>query len=315
MNENRDGTDLNPIALPAVMSRRNAFKGMAGLAAGAAIGSFPLRGSAADKADEIAFYEVKNGNINQSVVHWCFNPMSVEELARNASLMGIKSVELVGPQHWDTLKKYNLTCALAGSHGFVRGLANRDQHDECIESIRTSIDNCADAGFPSVITFSGMGNGISDEEGIENMVDGVKKIIGHAEKKKINLCLEMLNSRVDVEMKGHPGYLCDTIEWAVEVCERVGSERMKILFDIYHVQIMQGDVITRIKQFSRHIGHYHTAGNPGRNEINNTQEINYPPIMRAILETGYQGYVGQEFIPTIDDKMASLNEGVRICDV
>jgi hydroxypyruvate isomerase len=145
-------------------------------------------------------------------------------------------------------------------------------------------------------------------------VDGLKKIVGYAEKKRVTLCLEVLNTRVGAEMKGHPDYMCDRVEFAVEVCRRIGSERMKILFDIYHVQIMQGDIITRIKQYHPYIGHYHTAGNPGRNEIDNTQEINYAPIMKAIAATGYQGYVGQEFIP-LRDKVASLNQAVRICDV
>jgi hydroxypyruvate isomerase len=138
--------------------------------------------------------------------------------------------------------------------------------------------------------------------------------MAQAEKKKVTLCLEMLNSRVNIEMKGHPDYFCDKIELAAEVCKRVGSERMKILFDIYHVQIMEGDIITRIKEFHPYIGHYHTAGVPGRGELDDTQEINYPPIMKAIAETGYQGYVGQEFIP-VRDKVASLNEAVKLCDI
>ena len=146
------------------------------------------------------------------------------------------------------------------------------------------------------------------------MVEGLKKIAGQAEKKKINVCLEVLNSRVHKEMRGHPDYFSDQLEPAVEICKQVGSERIKILFDIYHIQIMEGDIITRIKEFHPYIAHYHTAGNPGRNEIDETQEINYAPIMKAIIETGYEGYVGQEFVP-IRDMMASLNQAVRICDV
>jgi hydroxypyruvate isomerase len=165
-----------------------------------------------------------------------------------------------------------------------------------------------------VITFSGFRRGISDAEGMKNMVDGLKKIVGHAEKKKVTLCLEMLNSRVNIEMKGHPDYFCDDIDRTVEICKRVGSERLKVLFDIYHVQIMHGDVITRLRQHRDWIGHYHTAGVPGRAEIDDTQEINYAPIMKAIAETGYKGFVGQEFIP-LRDKVASLNQSVQICDV
>ena len=259
-------------------------------------------------------YKVKQGRINQSVVHWCFNPMPVEELAAAAARMGCQSVELVGPEHWPTLKKHGLRCAISGSHGFARGFAHVEEHAECIDKLRKSIDATAAEGWPSVITFSGFRRGLSDEEGIKNMVAGLKKIVGHAEEKKVTLCLEMLNSKVNINMKGHPDYFCDSIERSVEVCKQVGSERLKLLFDIYHVQIMHGDVISRIRQHHKFVAHYHTAGNPGRNEIDDTQEINYPPIMKAILDTGYKGFVGQEFIP-LRDKVASLNEAVRICDV
>jgi hydroxypyruvate isomerase len=228
--------------------------------------------------------------------------------------MGIKSVELVPPENWPMLKKLGVICAMTPSHGFAKGFAHKEEHAECLDTLRKRIDDSAEAGFPSVITFSGFRRGISDEEGMKNMVDGLKQIVGHAEKKKVNLCLEMLNSRVNIEMKGHPDYFCDKIETAVEVCKRVGSERMKILFDIYHVQIMEGDLITRIKECAPFIGHYHTAGVPGRGELDNTQEINYTAVMNAIVETGYKGYVGQEFIPT-RDKVASLNEAVKLCDV
>jgi hydroxypyruvate isomerase len=223
-------------------------------------------------------------------------------------------VELVQPKYWGVLKKHGLVNALAPSHGFVEGFNDKKNHEMCIDAIQKSVDACADAGFPSVITFSGFRNGISDDVGLENTVEGLKKVIGYAEKKKINLILEMLNSRVDVEMKGHPGYMGDSVEWCVEVCKRVGSQRMKILFDVYHVQIMQGDIITRIKEFCEYIGHYHTAGVPGRNELDRNQEINYPPIMKAIVETGYTGYVAQEFIPT-RDPMTSLAQAVKLCDV
>ena len=165
-----------------------------------------------------------------------------------------------------------------------------------------------------VITFSGFRRGISDEEGIKNMVDGLKVIVPLAEEKKVTLCIEMLNSRVDINMKGHPDYFCDSVERTVEICRRIGSPRVKMLFDIYHVQIMHGDVISRIREHKEWIAHVHTAGNPGRNEIDDTQEINYPPIMKALLDIGYAGYVGQEFIP-VRDKVASLAQGVKICDV
>ena len=290
------------------LSRRALLQGAAALAATAGL---PRLARAADNED---FYKVKNNRINQSVIHWCFRPMSVEELAAGAARLGLKSVELVGPEHWPTLKKHGLICAISGSHGFAKGFAHTEEHAECLEKLRTSIDATADAGWPSVITFSGFRRGLSDEEGIKNMVAGLKKIVGHAEKKKVTLCLEMLNSRVNLEMKGHPDYFCDSMERSVEICRQVGSERLKVLFDIYHVQIMHGDVITRIQQHHPYIGHYHTAGVPGRAEIDDTQEINYAPIMKAIVATGYKGYVGQEFIPA-RDKLASLRQAAKICDV
>src|SRR5262249_4177231 len=154
-----------------------------------------------------------------------------------------------------------------------KGFAHREEHEECLKILSQRIDECAAAGIPSVITFSGFRRGLSDEVGQKNMVEGLKKIVGQAEKKKINLCLEVLNSRVHKEMRGHPDYFCDQLEPAVEICKKIGSEQIKILFDIYHIQIMEGDIITRIKEFHPYIGHYHTAGNPGRNEIDDTQEI------------------------------------------
>jgi hydroxypyruvate isomerase len=291
------------------LSRRRVIERAAVLTAGTTVAA-PLmaRGQNAP-----ALYRAKGERINQSVVHWCFRPMSVEELARHAAGMGLKSVELIGPEHWPMLKARGLVCAISSSHGFARGFAHREEHDECIARLRTSIDATAEAGFSNVITFSGFRRGLATSVAVDNMVDGLKKIVGYAETKKVTLCLEMLNSRVDVEMKGHPDYFCDDIDLTVDICKRVGSERMKVLFDIYHVQIMHGDVISRIKKYAEYIGHYHTAGVPGRGEIDDTQELNYAPIMKAIVETGYKGYVGQEFIP-VRDKVASLNQAVRICD-
>ncbi|MBL9190233.1 MAG: TIM barrel protein [Opitutaceae bacterium] len=266
-------------------------------------------------ADAAAPVGVKHGRIQQSVVPWCFNPMPVPELARHAAALGLKSVELCDPKFWPELKKLGLTCAIAGSHGFAKGFAHPAEHAECIERLRTRIDECAAAGVERVITFSGFRRGLSDEVAMKNMVEGLKKIVGYAEQKRVTLCLEMLNSRDSVNMKGHPDYFCDDMERSVEICRQIASERMKVLFDIYHVQIMHGDVTVRMKKHFPYIAHVHTAGVPGRNEIDDTQEINYAPLMRTLLELGYKGYVGQEFIPTRADKIASLAQGVRICDV
>jgi hydroxypyruvate isomerase len=278
------------------------------------------RAPAAESGGDDPNWKIVKGRINQSVVQWCFKPMPTEELARHAAALGMKSVELVPPADWPILKKYGLTCAIASSHGFLKGWNHKENWDFCTESITKGVNAAADFGCPSVITFSGMRGDLpvgleGDEIGKKNFVEGIKRVLPLAEQRKVTLALEMLNSRVDVEMKGHPGYQCDTIEWAVDVCDRVGSDRLKILFDIYHVQIMQGDVIVRLKKYKDYIAHYHTAGNPGRNEIDDTQEIHYPGIMRAIAETGYKGFVGQEFIPTWKDPVASLRHGVRMCDV
>jgi len=177
------------------------------------------------------------------------------------------------------------------------------------------IGQCADFGVKSVITFTGMAHGRSKEEGQKNCIEGLKKIVPYAEEKKVTLCLEMRNSRVNENMKGHPDYWCDHIDYALDICRAIGSERMKMLFDIYHVQIMDGDVIRRYKECAPFVGHIHTAGNPGRQELDDDQEIHYPGIMRAIAASGYTGYVGQEFIPKAADKLASLNASVKLCDV
>jgi len=295
--------------MKSVLSRRSLIAGI-GAGAIAACG-LPAAASAGETKE---LYRVKNGRVRQSVVMWCYNPMPPDELAGHAKELGLESVELVATEHWPTLKRLGLTCAIASSHGFAKGFAQKEQHAECLAVLRQRIDDCAQAGVPNVITFSGFRRGLSDEEAMKNVEDGLKQIVPYAETKGVTLCLEVLNSRVAIEMKGHPDYFCDHIEPAVELCRRIGSERMKILFDIYHVQIMEGDIIRRIQQFHPYFAHYHTGGNPGRNEIDATQEINYPAVMQAILDTGYKGYVGQEFIPT-RDKIASLSEAARICDV
>jgi hydroxypyruvate isomerase len=268
----------------------------------------------ARSADAPELYTVTKGSIRQSVVPWCFNPMKPRDVVDLAARLKLPSVELISPDLWPVLKEKGMTCAIASSHGFAKGFAHLEEHEPCLENLRKNIDLASNAGVPSIITFSGFRRGISTEEGKRNMVNGLKKIARRAEDKKVTVCLEMLNSRVDVTMKGHPDYFCDDIDLSVDICKAVACERVKVLFDIYHVQIMHGDIIARLKKHASWIGHYHTAGVPGRNEIDDTQEIQYPPIMKAILETGYKGFVGQEFIP-LRDKAESLAQGVRICDV
>lgn len=310
------------------LSRRKMIKGSLAATAGAG-----LLASRATLADDNQDWKIEKGRIKQSVVPWCFKNVMVdgekhsineEELAVASAKLGLKSVELCDPKFWPMLKKLGLTCAIAGSHGFVSGFNHVENHAMCIDKVTKSVEAASDFGCPSVICFSGMKKldpkdpkcpEISDEEGQKNTVEGIKKIVGLAEKKKVTLCIEVLNSRVDINMKGHPGYQADTLEWAVKVCDKVGSPNFKILFDIYHIQIMEGDIITRIKQYKDYVGHYHTAGNPGRAEIDDSQEINYPPIIRAIVESGYAGFLGQEFIPRKKDLLGSLRQGVKICDI
>lgn len=280
---------------------------------------------------------VQKGRINQSIVHWCFKKYwDVERTSQIAKQLGCKSVELVGPDDWKTLKKYDLVCALAPSHLFVQGMNHPKYQEPCIDKMKKAIDACVDFGFKTVITFTGFAQetgdwadgGIPDfsklkgkkfrtidpDEGIKNCVKGFKQIVKYAEKKKINLSLEMLNSRVDIEMKGHPGYQGDHTDYCMEIVNQVSSKRFGLLFDIYHVQIMDGDVISRIRQYKDSINHVHTAGNPGRGELDEKQEIYYPPIMEALAEIKYKGYVGQEFIPT-RDPLKGLKEAVALCDV
>ena len=259
------------------------------------------------------------GRINHSVAYWCFaEHWDLEKTCQITKQLGGKSIELVGPKDFPTLKKYGLTCALAPNGmpdpPFVKGFNNPEYHDMIIAKTRETIDACAEYNFPSVIAFTGFREDIPDDVGAGNCVTGLKKIIGHAEKKKVNICLEILNSRVAVEMKGHPGYQGDHADYCIDIIKKVGSPRMKLLFDIYHVQIMDGDVISRIRQHADYIGHYHTAGNPGRGELDDKQEINFPPIMKEIVKTGYAGYVGHEFIPT-RDPLKGLTEAITLCDV
>ena len=302
------------------ISRRNLMK----LAGGAAVTATLTVQAAKPKRG------VQKGRIDQSVVHWCWGERGwkIEDTAKAAADLGCKSVELVSPDDWPVLKKHGLTCAIApnGVEGppFMRGFNNPDYHDMVIKATKETIDACAKFGVKNVIAFNGFkwknaedpqSGVISAEHGAKNCVKGLKKIIGYAEKKGVTICIEHLNTRDNSHpMKGHPGYQGDKIDYVCDIARAVGSPNMKVLFDIYHVQIMDGDVIRRIEQCKDVIGHIHTAGNPGRKELDDTQEINYPPIMRKLLDIGYKGHVGQEFIPT-GDPMKGLIEAVELCDV
>lgn len=262
-------------------------------------------------------FQIRNKRIRQSVMGWCFKPMPVDELCRHGCEIGLEGIEGIGAEHYPTARKLGLKISLVGSHGFARGPFSRANHEFCLLKLREGIDLAVANDCENVITFTGMREkGISDEQGTQNCLDCWKQVIRYAEEKQVNLVLEHLNSRDGSHpMKGHPGYFGDDVDFCVELIRKMDSPRMKLLFDIYHVQIMNGDVIRRIGQYKEVIAHYHTAGNPGRGELDETQEINYPAIMNAILATGYQGYVAQEFIPTWSDPVAALRHAAKVCDV
>jgi hydroxypyruvate isomerase len=262
-------------------------------------------------------FKIRNRRIRQSIMGWCFNPMPTEELARHCRNIGLEAMEGIGAQHYPMIRQLGLKISLVGSHGFSRGPLNPANHEFCLQKLREGIDLAVTNGCENVITFTGMKEkSISDEQAAKNCISCWKQVIAYAEEKKVNLCLEHLNTRDNTHpMKGHPGYFGDNVDFCVELIRRVDSPRMKLLFDIYHVQIMNGDVIRRLRQYKDVIGHIHTAGVPGRAELDETQEINYPAVMKTIVEIGYKGFVAQEFIPTWPDKIEALRHAAKVCDV
>jgi hydroxypyruvate isomerase len=252
------------------------------------------------------------GRIKQSVCQWCYGGMPVDDLCRNAKEIGLLSVELLGEKDWPTVQKHGLTCAVAGplkSNPIHKGWNRTENHDAIVKELEELLPKVKAAGIPNQIVFSGNRAGMDDKEGLKNCAAGLKRITPLAEKLGVTIIMELLNSRVD-----HHDYMCDRTPWGVELVKQVGSPRFKLLYDIYHMQIMEGDVIRTIRDNFEHIAHYHTAGNPGRNEFDDTQEMNYRGICKALVDKGYTGFLGQEFIPR-RDPMTSLREMALICDV
>ena len=240
--------------------------------------------------------------------------MDLDDLAAAARRLGFQSVELLDPHEWTTVQRHGLTCAMANAPGEPRtrlthGFNRLEHHERLVPAYRELIEQAAEAGVPSVICFSGNRDGLDDDDGLENCARGLQQIVGAAERHGVNIVMELLNSKVD-----HPDYQCDHTAWGVTLARRVGSDRFRLLYDIYHMQIMEGDVIRTIRETHEYIAHYHTGGVPGRNEIDATQELNYRAIMQAIADTGFEGYVGQEFIPQ-RDPLTSLAEAIDICRV
>jgi hydroxypyruvate isomerase len=296
---------------PKMSGRREVLKTMAaGLTGGLMLNQF-----AANSETQMLATEGKipvKGNLKQSVSRWCYSKWSLDELCKQASRIGYKGIDLVGPQDWPTLKKYGLTCSINAGSGPIRiesGLNRKENHAAIAAALKKDIDLAVEAGVPNVICFSGNRQGMSDEEGLENCAAGSKLVAGYAEKNGITVCIELLNSKVD-----HKDYMCDHTAWGVKLVKAVASPRFKLLYDIYHMQIMEGDVIRTISQNIEFIGHMHTAGVPGRHEIDETQELNYPAICQAIVKAGFKGFLGQEFVPT-RDPLASLEQAFKLCDV
>jgi hydroxypyruvate isomerase len=250
------------------------------------------------------------GNIRHSVCPWCYT-MPLEDLIKAAKDIGITSVELLTPEQWPLVAKHGLTCAMANATplGLETGFNDLSLHTQLLKDYSLNIPKAADAGLQNVICFSGNRNGLSDAQGLENCARGLEPILKVAARHNITVCMELLNSRVD-----HKDYQCDHTAWGVALCEKLGSENFKLLYDIYHMQIMEGDVIATIRQNKKYIAHYHTGGVPGRHEIDTTQELYYPAIMEAIVASGYKGFVAQEFIP-VKDPLTSLRAAVLLCDV
>ncbi|MEI8110394.1 MAG: TIM barrel protein [Chitinophagia bacterium] len=287
-------------------SRRNVLKNI--LAGSAAAASAPLFQLSAKAQSPIML----KGNINHSVCRWCFSDTPLEQLCAAAKEIGLVGIDLVGPKDWEILNKYGLISTMCNGAeiSLTKGWNDPQYHDQLIKNYTEHIELVAAAGYTNLICFSGNRNGMADEQGLQNCADGLKKIMSLAEKKGVVIHMELLNSKVD-----HKDYMCDKTPWGVELCKRIGSQNFKLLYDIYHMQIDEGDVIHTIRTYHPYIGHYHTAGVPGRHEIDESQELYYPAIMKAILATGFKNYVAQEFIPAASDKIGSLRKAIQICDV
>lgn len=287
------------------MTRRNMIGGLAGAAAFSA--AKPIGSLAGIVEPQTSL----KGNIHHSVSQWCYSDIPLEEFARACKEMGLESIELLNEKDWATVAKAGLKCAVgyATDWGIPKGFNRIENHDKLIKDFEAMIPKAAAAGVPNLICFSGNREGQDDNVGLINCAAGLRKLMPSAEKYGVTIIMELLNSY------GHKDYQCDKSSWGAALCEMVGSDRFKLLYDIYHMQIMEGNIIEHITDYAKYIGHIHTGGVPGRNEIDETQELNYPAIMKALLKTGYKGYVGQEFVPSQADKLASLKKCILICDV
>ena len=297
-------------------SSRRQFLATSALASATLSTAVPTARAAATAATVDPAFTIKQQHLKQTIMGWCFKPMDTLELARHCKAIGLRGMEGIDKKFYPDIKALGLGISLVGSHGFSNGPCNPKFRAEVVAKLTDGINLAADIGTKKVITFTGMKfDGMDRDRAIKDCLDAWKTVLPLAEKKGITLVLEHLNSRDNTHpMKGHPGYFGDDVDFCVDLIKQIGSPNFKLLFDIYHVSIMNGDIIRRIRTHKEYIGHYHTAGNPGRAEPDEKQEINYPPIIQAIIDTGYDDYLAQEFIPR-RDPMTSLRESIDICDV
>ncbi|WP_137402252.1 hydroxypyruvate isomerase family protein [Echinicola rosea] len=284
--------------------RRSAIKKM--MVGSAVLSGLPYLNLKAKNKDML------KGNINHSVCRWTYGHLSLDELCVLIKDIGFNAIDLLGPDDWPTAQKHGVYSSMCNGAeiSLEEGFSHSEYHDTLIKNYTEMIPLVAKNGYKNLICFSGNRNGMDDETGLQNSVKGLQKLLPLAEKHGVTLTMELLNSKVN-----HPDYMCDKSVWGVELCKRLDNENFNLLYDIYHMQIDEGDVIRTIGENHQYYGHYHTAGNPGRNEIDDTQELNYPAIIKAIAKTGFKGYIAQEFIPKADDKAASLREAIALCDI
>lgn len=282
-----------------------------GTSAAASVGFMATAKASTGKNNSEKPFKLKH-NINHSACYWCYGSIPFEEFLQDLNKLDIRAIDLVDPEQFPLLKKYNIHASMCwgAGLGIEKGWNNPEYHEELIADYKRVIPLVAEGGYTNLICFSGNRDGMNDMVGLRNCAKGLKEIIPLAEEHGVVIQMELLNSKVN-----HKDYMCDTSEWGVSLCETIGSENFKLLYDIYHMQIMEGDIIRNIQDYHQYYGHYHTGGNPGRHEIDETQEIFYPAVMKAILDTGYTGHVAQEFVPSWEDKIAALKQGVTICDV
>lgn len=306
--------------MPQSISRRELVKRAiaTGLALGAAGGS---AGALTQSGTDVRGQFQARGNIRHSVAQWTYGFLTLEELCEVVNRIGFAAIDLIGPEQWQILKNHNIDCSMCNGAeiSLEEGWNRPDLHSTLIDSYRSHIELMAQAGYTNLICFSGNRGGMDDETGLQNCANGLRQIMSLAERHNIIVQMELFNSKID-----HPDYMCDSSAWGIELCERIGSPNFRLLYDIYHMQVQEGDIIHTIRDHHQWFGHYHTAGVPGRNEIDDSQELHYPAIMRAILETGFTGYVAQEFIPrrqgpdgvrSNEERIASLAQAVAICDI